>query len=77
MTGTSTSNAPVNHDSSPQDIERNEVLNAIGSKWRKFSTHELSMLKNIDELVGQIVTKYGLEKTVVRRDDTLMAGRNL
>jgi hypothetical protein len=35
------SNAPANHDSSPQDIERNEVLNAIGSKWSKFSKHEL------------------------------------
>jgi len=72
------SNAPANHDSSPQDIERNEVLNAIGSKWSKFSKHELSMLKTNDELVSQIVSKYGLERLAAQRDvHTLMAGRNL
>lgn len=72
------SNAPANHDSSPQDIERNEVLNAIGSKWSKFSKHELSLLKTNDELVSQVASKYGLERNAAQRDvHTLMAGRNL
>lgn len=72
------SNAPANHDSSPQDIERNDVLNAIGSKWGKFSNQELSALKTNDELVSQVVRKYGMEKSAVQSDvDTLMAGRNL
>ena len=43
---------------SPQDIERNEVLNAIGSK---FPRHELSMVKTNDELVRQDASKYRLE----------------
>jgi hypothetical protein len=72
------SNAPANHDSSQQDIERNDVLNAIGSKWGKFSKQELSVLKTNDELVSQVVRKYGLEKSAAQSDvDTLMAGRNL
>jgi hypothetical protein len=72
------SNAPANHDTSLQDIERNEVLNAIGTKWGKFSTQELSVLKTNEELVSQVVRKYGVEKIAAQRDvDTLMAGRNL
>jgi hypothetical protein len=72
------SSAPANHDSSQQDIERNDVLNAIGSKWSKFSKQELSVLKTKDELVGQVVRKYGVEKATAQSDvDTLMAGRNL
>ena len=72
------SKAPANHASSPQDIERNEVLNAIGRKWSKFSKHELSMLNTNDERVSQIVSKYGLNRLDVQRDVlTLMAGRNL
>ena len=72
------SNAPANHDSSQQDIERNDVLNAIGSKWSKFSKQELSVLKTNDELVGLVVRKYGVGKAAAQSDvDTLMAGRNL
>ena len=72
------SNAPANHNSSQQDIERNDVLNAIGRKWGKFSKQELSVLKTNDELVSQVVRKYGLEKSAAQSDvGTLMAGRNL
>lgn len=72
------SNAPSNHDTSPQDIERNEVLIAIGNKWSEFSKEELSALKSTDDLVSQVVRKYGVEEIVAQRDvETLMAGRNL
>ena len=72
------SNAPANHDSSPQDVVRNDVLNAIARKWPKFSRHELSALTTNDDLVSQIVSKYGVERSVAQREvQTLMAGRNL
>lgn len=72
------SNAPSNHDTSPQDIERNEVLIAIGNKWSEFSKEELSALKSTDDLVSQVVRKYGVEEIVAQSDvETLMAGRNL
>lgn len=61
-----------------QDSDRNDVLNAIGAKWSKFSKQELSDLKTNDELVTLIVAKYGVEKIAAQRDvDTLMNGRNL
>ena len=72
------SNAPINHDTSLQDIERNDVLNAIGDKWSKFSKQELSMLKTNDELIDQVVTKYEVDRSTAESDvEKLMAGRNL
>jgi hypothetical protein len=72
-------NAPAtNNAARAQDSDRNDVLNAIGAKWSKFSKHELSELKTNDELVTQIVAKYDVEKIAAQRDvDTLMNGRNL
>jgi len=73
------SNAPAtNHAARSQDSDRNDVLNAIGAKWSKFSKQELSDLKTNDELVTQVVAKYGVEKIAAQRDvDALMNGRNL
>lgn len=54
------------------------ILKEIGSKWSKFSEHELSALKNRDDLVMQVVAKYGLEKSQAQRDvDALMKGRQI
>jgi hypothetical protein len=40
----------------------NKLLRAgIGSKWSKFTTQELADLKDNDDLVAQLVAKYGLE----------------
>lgn len=70
--------ASPNHDARPQDSQRNEVLNDIGTKWDKFSKQELSALKTNDELVTQVIAKYGIDKIAAQRDvDALMAGRNL
>lgn len=35
------------------------VLKEIGSKWGKFSEQDLSALKGTDDLVNQVVVKYG------------------
>ncbi len=54
------------------------LLKDIGSKWGKFSEQELSSLKNKDDLVTQVVAKYGLEKAQAQRDvDALMKGRQI
>lgn len=48
----------------------------IGSKWGKFTTDELTKLKNNDDLVAQLVTKYGLAKDAATRDAAaLVKGR--
>ena len=54
------------------------LLKDIRLKWGKFSDQELTDLKSNDELVTQIVAKYGLEKMTAQRDaDTLRAGRDI
>jgi hypothetical protein len=48
----------------------------IEVKWNKFSKHDLSALKNKDDLVTQVVAKYGLEKATAQLDvDALLKGR--
>ena len=50
----------------------------IQVKWSKFSSREIAALKNKDDLVTQVVAKYGLEKSVAQRDvDALMKGRHI
>src|SRR3954465_7846009 len=54
------------------------LLKDIRVKWGKFTELELSGLKSNDDLVGQVVAKYGLEKAQAQRDvDVLRAGRNI
>jgi hypothetical protein len=57
---------------------REIVLKEISAKWGKFSEQDLSTLKNKDDVVAQIVTKYGYDKQQVQRDvDSLMKGRRI
>jgi hypothetical protein len=54
------------------------VLKEVGAKWGKFSEQDLSALKGNDDLVNQIVAKYGLEKAQAQRDvDALLKGRHI
>ena len=54
------------------------LLKDIGAKWNKFSEQELGALKNKDDLVAQVVTKYGTEKAQAQRDvDAVMKGRQI
>ena len=60
------------------DSERGALLNALASKWRRFTWQELYRLENSHELVAQIVAKYGVEQVVARREvDVLLDGRTL
>jgi hypothetical protein len=54
------------------------LLKDIHVKWGKFSEQDVGSLKSNDDLVTQLVAKYGLAKDVAQRDaDTLRAGRNI
>jgi hypothetical protein len=80
-------NAPSNVASNPNAastqpqtaVESKEiVLKEIGAKWTKFSEQDLSALKGKDDLVTQVVAKYGLEKAQAQRDvDALLKGRQI
>jgi hypothetical protein len=57
---------------------RQLVLNEIRSKWGKFSEQDLSALKSKDDVVSQLVAKYGLEPAQAQRDvDALMKDRQI
>jgi hypothetical protein len=57
---------------------RQIVLNDIRSKWGKFSEQDLSALKSKDDVVTQLVAKYGLEKAQAQRNvDDLMKDRQI
>ena len=57
---------------------RQIVLKEISAKWGKFSEQDLSALKNKDDVVTQVVAKYGLDKAQAQRDvDALMRGRHI
>ncbi len=50
----------------------------IRAKWDKFSESDVTALKNKDELVTQVVAKYGTEKVQAGRDvDAVLKGRLL
>lgn len=57
---------------------RQIVLKEIGAKWNKFSQQDLSAFKNKDDVVTQVVAKYGLDKAQAQRDvDALVKGRHI
>ena len=54
------------------------LLKDIGAKWSKFSEQELGALKNQDDLVDQVVSKYSLDKAQAQKDvDAVMKGRHI
>jgi hypothetical protein len=72
-------NSNITPGQSPFGSEAKQILlKEIGAKWSRFSEHELSSLKNKDDLVTQVVAKYGLAKSQAQRDvDALMQGRQI
>lgn len=74
---TATTSAASNTRMQDNSSEPKKQLRAdIGSKWGKFSTQELSDLKGKDDLVSQLVAKYGLEKDAATRDaEAVIKGR--
>jgi hypothetical protein len=72
--------APNTTAAKPEASAENKqiVLKEIGAKWDKFSTQDLSALTGKDDLVTQVVAKYGLEKGQAQRDvDALLKGRQI
>jgi hypothetical protein len=50
----------------------------IQVKWSKFTTQEVAALKNKDDLIAQVQTKYALDRAQAQRDvDAFAHGRQL
>jgi hypothetical protein len=60
------------------DVAQEKILLRvdIGGKWGKFSSREILDLKDNEDLVTQLVAKYGLEKDAATRDaEAVVRGR--
>jgi hypothetical protein len=70
--------SPTHASPTPPDASKQAVLKDIHAKWDKFSETDLSALKGRDDLVMQVIAKYGQEKSVAQRDvDALLKGRTI
>ena len=57
---------------------RKSLLGDIRLKWGKFTDQELKNLTSNDDLVSQLVGKYGMDRAKAQLDvDVLCAGRNI
>jgi hypothetical protein len=57
---------------------RQIVRREVGAKWSKLSEQDLSALKDRDDLVREVVSRYGLEKGEAQRDvDSVLRGRRI
>jgi hypothetical protein len=55
---------------------RRTIRREVGAKWDKFSEQDLSALKDRDDLVQEIVSRYGIETSEAQRDvDLILKGR--
>jgi hypothetical protein len=72
-------NTPTTSNNTPNSIENAQLIRKdIKAKWDKFSEQELTSLKNKDELVTQVMSKYNVEKPAAQRDvDALLKGREI
>jgi hypothetical protein len=64
----------------PETIAENKqiALEEIRAKWDKFSEQDMSALRGKDDLVTQVVAKYGLDKAQAQRNvDALLKGRQI
>jgi cupin superfamily acireductone dioxygenase involved in methionine salvage len=71
------STAPTTASTAPMSADHKQAfLKEIGTKWNKFSPSDLSALKDKDDLVTQLVSKYSHEKAHAQREvETLLNGR--
>ena len=75
-TAASNTNIPATKPETPTVETKQIVLTEIGAKWDKFSAQDLSGLAGKDDLVAQVVAKYGLDKVQALHDvEALLAGR--
>jgi hypothetical protein len=80
-TKTAASKAHADRDAASPDrsaANRQIVRKEIGAKWSKLSEQDLSALKDRDDLVSQVVARYGVDRSEAQRDvDFILKGRQI
>jgi hypothetical protein len=75
----SQAHADGNAMSPPTSAETGRIVRQdIGAKWSRFSEQDLSALKDRDDLVRQVASRYGIEKCEAQHDvDSVLQGRQI
>jgi pyruvoyl-dependent arginine decarboxylase (PvlArgDC) len=64
--------------STPAQNNDTGMRSEISQKWGKITAQEIAALKNKDDLVTQVQSKYQLDKAQAQKDvDAFAKGRNL
>jgi hypothetical protein len=54
------------------------VRRDVGARWKSFSAQDISALKGRDDLVREVASRYGIEKSQAGRDvDLVLKGRRI
>jgi hypothetical protein len=63
----------------PASAETRQIVRReVGARWDRFSEQELAALNDRDDLVREVVARYGIEKGDAQRDvDLLLKGRRI
>jgi hypothetical protein len=63
----------------PASAETRQIVRReVGARWDKFSEQELAALNDRDDLVREVVARYGIEKGEAQRDvDLVLKGRRI
>ena len=69
-------------DAAPLEVApadaRQSLRREVGARWDRFSEQELSALANADDLVREVVSRYGIGKSEAQRDvDSVLKGRRI
>lgn len=71
-------NSNQHNAAAPQPGNAVGMRNDIAQKWGKLSAGEIANLKDKDDLVAQVQSKYGLDKAQAQKDvDAFANGREL
>ena len=79
LKGASKAHADGNVASPDTSAETQQIVRReVGAKWNKFSEQDLSALKDRDDLVREVASRYGIEKSEAQHDvDFVLKGRQI
>jgi hypothetical protein len=80
-TKSAASKAHADRDAASPDraaATRQIVRQEVAAKWSRLSEQDLSALKDRDDLVSQVVARYGVDRSEAQRDvDFILKGRQI
>lgn len=68
----------IPHEETPTSCTASGMRSEIVQKWNKLSASEIAALKNNEDLIAQVQSKYGLDRARAQSEvETFAKGRHL